>query len=168
MKRQLKFKLIFSILIFLLISSALILGCKKEISSTQSEAVSVKRTDAELIADAKAYFEKEIDIVQDDKTNATANAVKTLRQKLNKKTVFKNAFTEEMPIGKIVTVPVSYDDKELYVGNRNNFAKLSASTFLITYTDKNKRKQVELVTKIPDQEFLNDTTKALKFWYRKC
>lgn len=116
--------------------------------------------DAKLIADAKTYFEGSILKTDSVKTNSL-NAYKTPIQLLTKTISWDSAYTQVISIGKIVVLPVHYKE--------NNFIKvgvyelpISSLTRLFIYKNK-EGSHAEVVTRIPDTAYLNNSSKYKPF-----
>lgn len=140
--------------LLLILTAFIIHSCKKE--STKASPKETEKTDLDLIADAQSYFTKEVNVSQNGLAINSTGSSKTFRQLLDKEASFDNAYIQQEPIGKIVVIPLKFS-KELYIDRTKGYIRLSDVSNLIIYTDSQKKKHAEIVTRIPDDVYLADT-----------
>ena len=140
----------------MLLATLIIFGCKKD--KFASESLN-STSDNELLSAAKSYFDSEINI----KTKNPNNSILTPRQKLTKDAIFEAAYVQEVESKRIVVIPIIYVEHELYLKNNGRYISLSDLSNLIIYKDNDNVNHAEIVTRIPTDEYLLDTSKNKKF-----
>lgn len=157
--------LLFSSLIILLIVNS----CKKEAliakntteSSLLTKAV-ISKNDKELILEARQFFETEASKVPKGAATQSQDGTPVI-QSYDKSAFFNDAIVENMSVGKVVITPIDYQNKKIYAHSGIHFLDVSSYSALFVYQDTTGKRHAELVTKIPSQEFMEDSTANKKF-----
>ena len=152
-------------LLCLLATCSLITGilfytsCNRKASGNHP-SVSVSE-DELLITEARAYFEREVlPLYNPDSTVDLDDA----RMSLHKSPVWAEAEVQDLSIGKAVVVPVEIREP-LFVKLDDGAVSLSASeiTWMLVYRDGLSQWHFEVVTKIPDDSYLQQLPTAHLF-----
>jgi hypothetical protein len=139
--------------ILLLCLGFAVYSCKKGFQEDSTgEAAIVSPTDAQLILNAKSYFNQEIAKLDSSKL-LTLSTNKDPIKKFPKSIDWQKAVCVTGSVGKIVVLPIeSPDTIAVKVGEYD--LPLNKLRRLFIYTDKKGVKHMEVVTRIPDQEYL--------------
>ena len=122
---------------------------------------SIVSPDQLLISQARDYFGREVlPLYEPDSTVSLEDA----RMSLHKAPVWAEAYVQELSIGKTVVVPVEIREP-LYVKLDGGTISLSASqiTWLLMYQDALFQWHAEVITKVPDDSYLQQLPVAHSF-----
>jgi hypothetical protein len=150
-------------LIWVLASCSLSMGTLFYVSCNRAKQATDAAVSANelLISQARDYFDLEVLPMYDpDSTVSLADT----RTSLHKTPVWAEANVQDLSIGKAVVVPVEIREP-LYVKLDDGAVSLSASeiTWLLMYQDDYLQWHVEVVTKIPDDSYLQQLPVAHSF-----
>jgi len=103
------------------------------------------------IKEAQTYFETEVKQLQEHghKSQSQPN-----RKSIYKSLLWDKASIRAISSGHAIIVPIFYD-KELYLSKQNTYIGLSQMSYAMFYTDADKNWHAELVTSLPDEDYLN-------------
>ena len=132
------------LLLFVLVS---INSCKKDNQLLQQEAPQ------SLIAESKSYFENNV-LHSTDQALNSSTATKSKRQLVGKAPLWDEAFTKKTSLGEAVITPLRYQKRLAVKNKKEGSSLLNAQSYLMIYTDKNKQYHNEVVTWIPDADYL--------------
>lgn len=110
----------------------------------------VMNPDESMIRDARVFFENMITAYPTPEINP-----KNSRAKLPKRVIWKDAYIDELSIGKAVVVPVHYEDPYYLKSNigEDKRYSLNALTRLLIYKDASQVYHAELITMFPDSNY---------------
>jgi hypothetical protein len=157
-------KKILNLSVLLFIICAFYWACKKD--QTAAANKNLPTEEQQLIANAKTYFENNVQYTNSGKSLAeltneekqNLNIVKSL----TKNVVWDKAYTQKLSIGEVVVAPITFADN-LFIqpAGTDNATRLSINKLmkLIVYTDSAKQMHAEVITAQPNENFINNSTK---------
>lgn len=137
-------------------------GCKKETVLNPGNSQSVNKagnlkTNKELINEAKLFFNKDLQALKKINANDASSGGPVI-EALDKNADFDKAIVADMQVGKVVVTPVDYKSTNLYMRVGSQLIKASNYTSLFVYEDSLGIKHGDLVSKIPTEAYLKDTS----------
>jgi len=145
--------------LFLLIA-VVIYSCRKDNSSSLTTQADIALSDAQLIAKAKIYFDSSM-VGNSSSNKQAANYLSPIEGR-EKNINWEEAYTYVAHTGKMVMLPVRFK-KQLYAQVGQQKLLLDNLTRLFVYTGKSGKKHIEVVTRIPDEAYLNNPAKNKPF-----
>jgi uncharacterized membrane protein YgcG len=144
------------VFLFLLLPAVFFNSCYEETSS-------VINTDGKLILDAQKYFEAEV-LPLNSQVSNNANLRRSYRGSLSKNVKWNNASTKSLTVGTGVVVPITFSEP-LYAKRGDNTSALSINntTYLLIYTGTDKLMHAEMVTSLPDENYLSNSRSKKSF-----
>ncbi|MVN92582.1 hypothetical protein [Mucilaginibacter aquatilis] len=139
---------------FLLFCTVFVIySCRKD----SNRANDTPSSDTELIANARRIFEASI-----TKGKVNVSSAVNPGASVAKYIDWKDAYTAQISVGKIVMLPVKFSTTQfIQVGSHK--LPLDSLARLFIYTGKQGGKHIEVVTRIPDSEYLANNSKSKKF-----
>jgi hypothetical protein len=144
--------------LLMLLTTAIIYSCRKD--NNTSGQRDVVPSDAQLIANAKAYFDSSF--VNNNSSSKQTTDYRTPIERLEKTINWDEAYTYAAHTGKMVMLPIKFKT-QVYVQSGQEPLQLSSITRLFIYTGKSGKKHIEVVTRIPDEAYLNNPAKDKLF-----
>ncbi|MGE0087941.1 MAG: hypothetical protein AB7S50_00515 [Bacteroidales bacterium] len=106
----------------------------------------------QLIFEAQSFFENEV-LPSVDTLELKGNNKDEPRKKIKKTPLWDKAFIRDLSFGTGVVVPLIYE-KELYVPRGISSISLSNLSYILFYIDGESQMHAELVTTLPDENFM--------------
>ncbi len=119
------------------------------------ESIEPEKELEQMVSDAKYFFENEVDESYNSTKARNSGIVKT-RKNIRKELQWDKAHIKELSFADALIIPVKYDE-ELYIPKGNSSLSISQLTYIIIYKNEKGKFNIEIVTTIPDEEYLTSS-----------